>query len=149
LLIGPTSLLRPEQREKLSLANIRLLGSQPYQALPELLAQVDVAMIPFMIDDLIKATSPIKLYEYLAAGLPVISTPMPEVLPFVEPGVVTCAESAAEFAQAAEELRSTAATLRRQEVARQHTWVQRFQTALTNLLMPTPMSSSQQLPGSL
>lgn len=61
-------------------SNIKLLGEQPYDKLPELVAGWKAALIPFQITDLILATNPVKLYEYSALGLPVVATPIPEVM---------------------------------------------------------------------
>lgn len=135
VLVGPV-VLDAQQRQVLTRPNIHFLGRQPYEDLPAILARFDVTMIPFILNDLIRSTSPIKLYEYLAAGLPVISTSMPEVLPFQEEGVVICADEPDAFVQAALKLRcmnTSAMVERRQQIARQHTWQARFEKALGNL----------------
>lgn len=62
--------------------NIFLLGSVPYDVLPEYAAGFDVGIIPFIVNDLTQSVNPIKLLEYLACGLPVVSTDMPEVRRF-------------------------------------------------------------------
>ena len=62
-----------------ALRNMHFLGRRPYQELPAYCRHFDVGLIPFKINELTLAVNPIKLREYLAAGLPVISTPMPEV----------------------------------------------------------------------
>jgi len=59
--------------------NVHLLGRRPYARLPAYAAGFDVGMIPFRVNELTRAVNPIKLREYLAAGLPVVSTPLPEV----------------------------------------------------------------------
>lgn len=61
------------------LPNIHFLGRKPYDVLPAYCKAFDVGLIPFKINDLTVAVNPIKLREYLAAGLPVVSTPLPEV----------------------------------------------------------------------
>lgn len=101
--------------------------------LPSLLAAADIAMIPFVINDLIRGTSPIKLYEYLAAGVPVVATPMPEVLPYVETGAVACAEGPTEFARVVKDLAATANPDRCQEIARKSSWDERFLGVLSTL----------------
>jgi glycosyltransferase involved in cell wall biosynthesis len=60
--------------------NIFLLGVKPYSLLPYYLSCMDVCLIPFTINKLTLAANPVKLYEYLAAGKPVVSTELPEVL---------------------------------------------------------------------
>jgi glycosyltransferase involved in cell wall biosynthesis len=61
-------------------ANIRLLGQQPYERLPEIMATFDVALMPFALNDATRSISPTKTLEYLAAGLPVVSTRVPDVV---------------------------------------------------------------------
>jgi glycosyltransferase involved in cell wall biosynthesis len=98
------------------------------------MATLDVAMIPFKLTKLIEATSPVKLYEYLAAGLPVVATPMPEVVPFAEGGVVMCRETVKGFAEAVLELRSNGRPMRCQEIAKDHSWGARFEKALAGIV---------------
>ena len=61
------------------LPNVHLLGRRPYQSLPAYAKGFDVGLIPFRLNALTRAVNPIKLREYLSAGLPVVSTPLPEV----------------------------------------------------------------------
>jgi len=63
-----------------SLPNVHLLGQQPYSALPAYCRGFDVGVIPFRMNELTLRVNPLKLREYLAAGLPVVSTPLPEVV---------------------------------------------------------------------
>lgn len=65
-----------------AIPNMHFLGRRPYASLPAYCKCFDVGLIPFKINELTKAANPIKLREYLAAGLPVVSTPLPEVLRF-------------------------------------------------------------------
>src|SRR3989454_1342095 len=60
------------------LANVHLLGQKPYSTLPSYCRGVDVGIIPFRKNDLTVRANPLKLREYLAAGLPLVSTPLPE-----------------------------------------------------------------------
>ena len=62
-----------------SLSNMHFLGRKSYAELPAYCRQFDVGLIPFKLNELTRAVNPIKLREYLAAGLPVVSTPLPEV----------------------------------------------------------------------
>src|SRR5205085_695146 len=59
--------------------NIRLLGRKPYADLPRYAKAFDVALMPFKVNALTLAANPLKVREYLAAGLPVVSTAIPEV----------------------------------------------------------------------
>ncbi len=58
--------------------NIHLLGQKPYQELPLYAKGFDVAILPFAINELTLAANPLKLREYLAAGLPLVSSAIPE-----------------------------------------------------------------------
>ena len=58
---------------------MHLLGRRPYDSLPGYCRAFDVGVIPFRMNALTVRVNPIKLREYLAAGLPVVSTPLPEV----------------------------------------------------------------------
>lgn len=63
--------------------NIKLLGEKDYNTLPSYLKGFDVCLIPFDTStDLIKATNPVKFYEYLSAGKKVVATEIPELMPF-------------------------------------------------------------------
>ncbi len=62
-----------------ALPNVHLLGHRSYQSLPSYCRGFDAAMIPFPISEVTLSSSPLKAREYLAAGLPVISTAIPEV----------------------------------------------------------------------
>src|SRR5206468_3369195 len=55
-------------------------GRKPYAELPAYCKGFDVAINPFAINELTLAANPLKVREYLAAGLPVVSTDIPEVL---------------------------------------------------------------------
>jgi hypothetical protein len=61
------------------LSNIHWLGRRPYESLPSYCKGFDVGLIPFALNELTRNVNPIKLREYLSAGLPVASTHLPEV----------------------------------------------------------------------
>lgn len=61
------------------LPNVHLIGRRPYADLPAYARGFDLGLIPFRVNDLTRAVNPIKLREYLSAGLPVVSTALPEV----------------------------------------------------------------------
>jgi glycosyltransferase involved in cell wall biosynthesis len=60
--------------------NIAYLGKQPYEKLPDVMAGFDVALMPFALNEATRSISPTKTLEYLAAGLPVVSTRVPDVV---------------------------------------------------------------------
>lgn len=61
------------------LPNVYLLGRKPYESLPAYCKAFAAAMIPFPLNEVTRNANPLKAREYLAAGLPVISTAVPEV----------------------------------------------------------------------
>ncbi len=86
-------------------ANIHYLGSKSYEELPAYLAGWDVATLLFARNEHTRFISPTKTPEYLAAGKPVVSTSIRDVVrPYGEMGLVRIADDAAEFARAASEL---------------------------------------------
>lgn len=66
-----------------NIPNVHLLGLKPYKELSDYAKLFDVATIPFVISDTMDCVSPIKFYEYCALGLPVITSQMKEMTPFV------------------------------------------------------------------
>jgi glycosyltransferase involved in cell wall biosynthesis len=64
----------------LSLDNVYFLGERPYSEIPKYLHGFDVCLIPFKLTQLTQDTHPIKIYEYLATGKPVVATKLPEIL---------------------------------------------------------------------
>ena len=110
------------------LPNVHALGGRPYEQLPAYCRAFDVGLIPFRMNRLVRAVNPIKLGEYLAAGLPVVSAPMPAVLEYA-PAVRT-AETADEFiAACAAALRETDDHSRRarQKLVRSESWRRRVE----------------------
>ena len=111
--------LRPIQR----LPNVHWLGRRRFESLPSLLHGVDLCLLPYAQGEATRYRSPLKLYEYLATGKPIVSTPHPEVSDFA--GAVTIASPDHLFVEAIEDaLRNDTAQKeqRRMEIARQHSW---------------------------
>jgi protoporphyrinogen oxidase/glycosyltransferase involved in cell wall biosynthesis len=82
-------------------ANIHYLGQQPYAALPQLLAGWDVCLLPFALNEATRFISPTKVLEYMAAELPIVSTPIADVAtPYGD--VVAIANGPQEFVAACE-----------------------------------------------
>ncbi len=101
VMIGPVVKISDEDLPRRK--NIHYLGSRDYQQLPAYLAGWDVAIMPFAINDSTKFISPTKTPEYLAAGKPVVSTPIKDVVqPYGEMNLVHIASTAAEFVAACE-----------------------------------------------
>lgn len=101
ILIGPVVKIDPATLP--SHDNIRYLGPKTYAELPELMAEWDLALIPFLLNESTRFISPTKTPEYLAAGLPVVSTPIRDVInPYAEFGLVSIGKNAHEFIDRAE-----------------------------------------------
>jgi len=62
--------------------NIVYIPPQPYKELPKFLKAFDIATIPFCINEITLSTSPVKLFEYMAGGKPIIASKMPECLKY-------------------------------------------------------------------
>jgi glycosyltransferase involved in cell wall biosynthesis len=77
----------PGARRLRRLANVTLLGEIPYHRVPKFLAEIDVSLIPFRATPLTRAVDPVKLYESLAAGVPVVARRLPELARWSEPEV--------------------------------------------------------------
>jgi glycosyltransferase involved in cell wall biosynthesis len=84
-----------------ALPNVKLLGRRPYQELPRYCKAFSVGVMPFALNELTFNVNPIKMREYLSAGLPVVSTDLPEVRGFSES--VRIARSPEDFLAACEE----------------------------------------------
>ena len=99
VLLGPVVKINPETLPQRS--NIHYLGRKGYSELPQYLAGWDVAMMPFALNDSTAYISPTKTPEYLAAGKPVVSTAIHDVVKgYGEEGLVAIATTAAEFVEA-------------------------------------------------
>jgi glycosyltransferase involved in cell wall biosynthesis len=80
------------------LPNIHYLGGKQYQQLPAYMAGWDAGLLPFARNESTRFISPTKTPEYLAAGLPVVSTPITDVIdPYGREGLVAIAENPQEF----------------------------------------------------
>jgi glycosyltransferase involved in cell wall biosynthesis len=90
-----------DTRELAAHPRVRLLGRRPYETMPAYLAAFDVCLVPFARSALTEGVNPIKLREYLAAGRPVVATPLPAVREYAE--VVRLADDPASFAAAVRE----------------------------------------------
>ena len=100
-MIGPIVKIHPDTLPHKP--NIHYLGSKTYQQLPAYIAGWDVALLPFAQNESTRFISPTKTPEYLAAGKPVISTPIRDVIrPYGEGGLVSIVNNAHEFIAAAE-----------------------------------------------
>ena len=123
LLIGPKHDNSLEASRLLRLANVHYLGPKPYSELPTYLACFDVAILPFIINQVTQSTSPIKLFEYFAGGKPVVSTPLREVMQYEE---VAIGKDSQEFAEKIDKALSIKNDLeftsKLKKIAQENTW---------------------------
>ena len=133
LLIGPAQ--KETERRLAELAsepNITWLGPKPYAELPAYVAAFDVGLIPYVSNAYTQSCFPLKLYEYLAAGKPVVATGLP-ALADIDPEVVLTAGRADDVAAAIEAALSRSsedARERRMSLAAQNTWESRVEKLL-------------------
>jgi len=105
------------------LPNVHFLGPKPYSDLPTYLCGFDVATVPFTINELTLRASPIKFYEYLASGVPVVASRLPDLEPFSD--LAQLVENAEEFVlalQRAVREDTVEARQRRMAEAKKHSW---------------------------
>jgi UDP-galactopyranose mutase len=105
VIIGPVVKIDPEGLPKH--ANIHYLGAKKYDELPDYLAGWDIALLLFARNESTRFISPTKTPEYLAAGKPVISTSIRDVVrPYGEMKLVEISDTPEEFIEAAEKILS-------------------------------------------
>lgn len=101
VMVGPVAKIDPASLPKLP--NIHWLGLRSYGELPAYLRGWDVGLMPFALNEATRFISPTKTPEFLAAGVPVVSTAIRDVVrPYGERGLVRIADSAADFVACAE-----------------------------------------------
>ena len=86
----------------LTYENVHLLGHREYKTLPEYLKGIDVCMIPYQINEYTRGVFPMKFYEYMATGKPIVTIALPSLAEF--DWLVKIAHSPEEFATAIEDL---------------------------------------------
>jgi len=102
-MLGPIAKIDPDSLPRAT--NIHWLGMKSYDDLPAHLAQWDIGIMPFAINASTKYISPTKTPEFLAAGLPVVSTVIHDVVhPYGDMGLVEIADTASAFVDACERL---------------------------------------------
>jgi glycosyltransferase involved in cell wall biosynthesis len=121
-------------------SRVRFTGSIPYEETPTVINRFDVAIIPFLKDEASAGIYPLKMFEYLAAGKPVVSTNFnPEILIELLDVVATC-DNANDFAYACRQVVETESAQqieKRKRIAEKNTWAHRarqWQELIVNFL---------------
>ena len=125
VLIGHTVGSKTEYLKKYT--NIYFLGEKPYVDLTKYLYWFDVCLIPFKLVEPVLSTNPVKFFEYISSGKPVVSTQLVELSPYKE--IAYIAKNKKEFVShiqtALQESNATLIT-KRMALAKQNTWENRF-----------------------
>jgi glycosyltransferase involved in cell wall biosynthesis len=130
----PWTMDAPPLRRLQSYPNVHFLGQFPFADMPALVKGMAACLLPYVADERAHFRSPLKLYEYLAAGKPVVATPNPEVLELAD--WVYLADEPDEWATAVAHALAEDTPQKqesRQQVAAQHSWRNRVAAMLTIL----------------
>lgn len=118
----------------LRLPNVHFLGPARHEELPAYESCFDVCLLPLKINALTSAVDPIKFYEYLATGKPIVTTPLPQLLPYAQAIQIADRPDFANAVQRAlEGGRQEGLVAQRLEIARRNTWDQRVATIMSVL----------------
>lgn len=142
LLIGPReAAFEPARFERLaSRPNVAHLGPRAYERLPAYLKLAAVGLVPYLQNDFNRASFPMKTLEYLAAGLPVVATPLPAIRG-LGTDLVALAETPQQFAVSvrhqAELAHRPDLVARRRAFAAAHSWADRADRLMQLLALPS------------
>jgi glycosyltransferase involved in cell wall biosynthesis len=131
VLVGPPGIAESGHGTvALQMPNVHLLGHRSYQVLPDYLRGMDVAVLPCKINQYTRSMFPLKFFEYLAAGKPVVATSLPALRDYSE--FYAKADSVEEFCKAVELILSGRGPdeQRCSELAKRHTWDSRLDQML-------------------
>jgi glycosyltransferase involved in cell wall biosynthesis len=123
VLIGPeTPATSNRLREFASREGVALLGAKPYDQVPGYVQALDVGIIPFRAqDEFVQGINPNKVYQYLAAGLPVVTTPVLDLTP--QPPHLWFGTDPASFVSSVEQILAAPGSAdARREMARAYDW---------------------------
>jgi glycosyltransferase involved in cell wall biosynthesis len=110
-------------------ANIHYIGRLPQRSLPAALRHASAGLIPYALNEYTMSVSPLKLYEYLSAGLPVVASPLPGLLAYPADGALIAEPDVTTFAARLLEAidYDTAARRRIAQRAAAHNWERRME----------------------
>jgi len=114
-------------------ANVHFLGKKDVALVPHYVKGLDICLMPYKLNEWTRSIDPLKMYEYLAAGRPVVSTPIPAAMAFSRWVSVADGEHFAEAVQAAMAQDDEAARAERRRVAAQHSWEARVEFIASQL----------------
>jgi len=116
------------------IANMHFLGRRPYEALPAYCKCFDVGLVPFKVSELTKAANPIKLCEYLAAGLPVVASALPDMAMWSD--LVDTPEDVEGWIRAVDRATSSdpSARYERSQTMKSEAWPAKVETICCNLI---------------
>ncbi len=129
ILVGPVGLGDPhtDVSPLEPLDNVHLVGHRRHADLPSVLRGADVALIPYKLNRLTASIFPMKVYEYLAAGLPVVSTPLPSLRGVEGVSFAADADEMTSLIEGCLASNSESARRARLELARGHSWESRIE----------------------
>jgi glycosyltransferase involved in cell wall biosynthesis len=145
--IGPVVHERVDVSALERLPNVHFLGRRPAELLPRYLKSMSICLIPYILDEHTRYMHPLKTLEYLAAGKPVVVTPLPALE--IYGNLVHRAADTESFIQAIEEELATDTPQKQQAraaYARQHTWESRLET-ISDLIERTLAAKTAQSKG--
>ncbi len=116
--------------------NIHLLGPRQYGELPDVLRAADAGLIPYARNALTQSIFPMKVYEYLAAGLPVVATPLPALAGLSDIATAPDAQRMAEELDRALEEDDHDRRVERSKAAASHSWEQRLEAIAAAIPAP-------------
>ena len=136
ILLGPVGEADPDTTITAlqSLPNVHVMGLQPYADLPAWLAHADVALLPLQENTYTQHMFPMKFFEYLAAGRPVVATRIPALRPYVSAALLCPPDAEAFDAAIATALAGDGPPLQqRLALAAEHTYESRTRKMLADL----------------
>jgi glycosyltransferase involved in cell wall biosynthesis len=133
VLVGPNHLTRADEEKLASHGNIHITGAVPYARIPDVMSEFDVCIVPHVESKFTNSLNPLKLWEYLASGKPVVSTNVAGFAAYPQFCRIATGQDA--FVQACREALGENGAYRagRRAEAARHSWDQRVDTLLQSL----------------